>query len=279
MVDCEAMVTRDWWEIAKRVATSRRVLVAVADLVVVATIVSVLVFTALVIVRQGAYDGAATDIAAWSRERDVERVAWPTELREAVPALLDAGVVPVLVDGSEPEQQYAISRTGVVVTKAGAQAPALEVASHRVGDLIAYEVAIDEAGSVPLAVGDTVSEKISRPYRYAPLYPSAVIPPGESFDRDLFLEPGRYEVTVEAFVGVEASDSSANLVVAFEPTDGEPVVDAGAIGAIVEEPLVIELVLPEGTSSAVRLRMGTMGAPDSPDALVHAWSVTRLADV
>ncbi len=159
---------RGWWEIAKRVAPSRHVLVAVADLGVVAAIVSVLVFTALVIVRQGAYDGAATDIAAWCRERDVERVAWPSELREAVPALLDAGVVPVLVNGSEPAQQYAISRTGVVVMEAGAPAPALEVASHRVGDLIAYEVAIDEAGSVPLAVGDTVSEKISRPYRYAP---------------------------------------------------------------------------------------------------------------
>lgn len=273
------MGARAWWANSRWVtARRRRALVATADVLVVITIVSVVAIAALVIVGQRAYDDEATDIAAWARERDVERVAWPSELRQAVPALLDAGVVPVLVDGSEPPQQFAVAQTGVVVTRVGAAMPALATASHRVGDLVAYEVAIDEAGSVPLGVGDTVSEKISRPYRYAPLYPSAVIPPGESFDRDLILEPGRYEVTVEAFVGVKASELSANLIVGLEPAAGELAVAAGPIGAVVEEPLVLELIVTEGSSSAVRLRMGTMGAADSPDVLVHGWSVTRMAD-
>lgn len=249
-----------------------------ADVVAVAAILAVLVVSIVVVVRQRAYDDEAADVAAWAQDRGVERVAWSADKREAVPALLDAGVVPVLVESSAPVQQYAIAQTGVVVADGGEQAPALVQDSHRFGDLTAYVIDLDAAASVPLAVGDTVSEEISRPYRYAPLHPSAVVLPGESFRRDLYLEPGRYEVTVEAFVGVDDEKGHTSLVVLFALLGGDVVGGGGIINNVVEEPLVVDIELPEGPSSAVRLAIGPVDGEGAPSALIHAWSVTRLAD-
>lgn len=39
--------------------------------------------------EQNQYDGDARAIAPWAQEHDVSRVAWSSELRQAVPALLD----------------------------------------------------------------------------------------------------------------------------------------------------------------------------------------------
>ena len=257
-------------------ARRRRVLVGAADLLVATTIVAVVAGAVVVVVRQRSDDGAAAAIAAWATDRGSERVAWPPERRAAVPALLASGVVPVLIDASAPAQQYAVARTEVVVTRVGEPAPDLVVESHREGDLVAHRVDLEEAGTVPLEVGDTVSEEISRPYRYAPLRPSTSVPPGDALERELHLAPGRYEVAVEAYVGIEDDDATTSIVLA--PAGGDLVADGGQVGRVVEEPLVVELVIPEGTGPGTRLGIGPLGDSGTPTLLVHGWSVTRVAD-
>lgn len=260
------------------VTRRRSALVAAADVLVVATIATVLVVAGLVFIRQRAYDDAAADIAAWARDQGADRVAWPADAREAVPALLDGGVIPVLLDEPVPPQQYAVARTDVVVTKVGAPSPAYVVESHRTGDLIAHRVDLDEAGSVPLEVGDTISEEISRPYRYAPLRPSASLPPGEVLERELSLEPGRYEVRVEAYVGIEAEAPVAALLVVLAPAGGDFLADGGRVDRVVHEPLVVELTVPDGLGPEAVLGIGPFGEPGTPTVFVHGWSISRVAD-
>ena len=228
---------------------------------------------AFVVIRQHRtrYDGEARAIASWMHDNGEDRVAWPAELRGTVPALLAAGVTPVLVDEARvAPQQLAVNDTGVVVTRDGDQLGEVTGESFDAGDLTAHTVDLDAAAATPLAVGDIVGQNIARPYRFAPIRNSLRLIEGEPFTTALTLEPGRYQLAVEAFSPQRRRDLVVTITT--KPRQRTKI----RLGRVAEAPIVVPFTVGPDDAQRVKVRFAVAG-DGKPQAFVHQWTVRRTS--
>jgi len=215
----------------------------------------------------------AREIARWAREHAASRVAWPESRREAVPALLDAGVTPVLVDDTAVvPAELALNRTPVVVTRTATGPPAVAAReTYRTDDFVAHVVDLAAAAATPLAVGESAGEEYARPYVYAPLRDSRRIVRDEPFAADVRLVPGSYRVEVAAF----DPDGRTRLRIAVRSGDTLAADHRERLRSVVYEPVTAAFEIAGTAARPVTIRVWALG-PEGASALVHAWSVTRL---
>lgn len=261
---------------APRPVRARRRALLALDVAIVAVLVAHVTAFALARADQHRHDGDAEAIAAWAQARGVERIAWPAELRAAVPALLDAGATPVLVD-TDPlvPQQLALNRAPVVVARHAAAAPAtIERARFTRGPFTVQHVDLDAARAVPLRTGQSVGEEISRPYRYAPLRDSRRIPPEEPMTLRFSLAPGRYRFAVEAF----DPERRARVVLTVGSGSGRLAREDVRLEEVVRRPHEVEFEVGTEGVQPVVVRASARGDGADASALVHAWRLERRAD-
>jgi hypothetical protein len=220
---------------------------------------------------QHRYDGNAKAIASWARARGVTRVAWPQDLREAVPALLHAHVTPVLVDDRHlAPQEIAVNATPVVVTRRDTPVNLASREQLSSGPFVARRVDVDAAAQVPLEAGDEIGEDIARPYVYAPLRDSRVIAAGAPYTLHVRLDAGSYVFASEVF------DPQKRAAVRLSATvDGRVLAQFGrrATGTV-EGPTKLAFSIAGGGSVDVALVTATIGPPGSATFL-DAWDLTR----
>ncbi|HEX5096825.1 MAG TPA: hypothetical protein VFX21_12450 [Acidimicrobiia bacterium] len=239
------------------------------DIAVVVILVSHAV--AFVVIRQHRtrYDGEARAIASWMHDQGEDRVAWPAELRGSVPALLSANVTPVLVDDARvAPQQLAVNDTGVVVTRDGDRLGDVTGESFDAGDLTAHVVKLDAAAATPLASGDIVGQNIARPYRFAPIRNSLRLTEDEPFRMELTLDPGRYQLAVEAFAPQRQRDLVTTI--ATKPVQRTTT----RLRQVVQAPIVVPFTVGPDDAQPVKVRLAVAG-DGKPQAFVHQWTVRR----
>jgi hypothetical protein len=222
--------------------------------------------------EQHRYDDEARAVASWASALGADRVAWPEELRQAVPALLDADVQPVLVDSGVPTQSFAINRTSVVVTR-GSTTRAVSVVERdrqAFGTLTAHLVDLEAAAREPLPVGAVATVEIARPFVYAPL--RASLPVGaRPFTATVTLQPGRYRFEADVF-------SPAGGQGRLRAESGRTVLRERTVtlGPLVEAPTALEFELAPSHGTSVRLTVTASPGPDS-NAFMHAWRIHYIA--
>ena len=253
---------------------SPRIRYALLDIAIVAVIVVHVAAFLILRERQQRFDNDAREVAAWMAELDLERVAWPAAHREAVPALLDAGVIPVLVDPDVAPQDLAVNDTGVLVVNGPPPDRLTATLSDErdLGSLTAYRVDLGRAASAPLAPGEAVGEEIARPYVYAPLRDSEVIRTGEPFRTALRLAPGRYVFSAELFDPMRRSSARLSARIRGRSLAAETM----RLGPVVDEPTTLEFVVGGDRPRPVAVTVARRG-PDGAQgtALMHAWHVER----
>jgi hypothetical protein len=222
--------------------------------------------------HQSRDDGDARAIAAWMLERHEDRLAWPRKLRSAVPALLDAGVTPVLTDDPVAPQQLVVNDAPIVVTRAASAARDLTLEEFRTGPLIARRVDLERAARVPLRTGETVGEQIARPYVFSPLRDSRRLRDGEPMRRSLLLAPGTYAVHVEAFRPHRGGSLRLLVTEGFLPLTKKQF----PFAAIVEHPFVAEFRVPAGGSQTVNVTFTAQDVAGRP-AYLNRWQLVRTA--
>ena len=252
---------------------SPRIRYALLDVAIVAVIVVHVAAFFVLRERQQRFDAEAREVATWMAELDLERVAWPAAHREAVPALLDAGVTPVLVDPDVAPQDLAVNDTGAIVVSGPPSGRLTATLSDErdLGSLTAYRVDLERAASTPLAPGETVGEEIARPYVYAPLRDSEVIPTGEPFRTTLRLAPGRYTFSAELFDPTHRSSARLSARIRARVLTGETV----RLRLVVYEPTTLEFVVPGDRPQPLTLVVARRGDGGRGTALMHAWQVER----
>jgi hypothetical protein len=241
------------------------------EIAIVVVLVSHL--AAFIILRnnQVRYDGEARAIAAWMHDHGRERLAWPEELRAAVPTLLDSGVTPVLVDSEVAPQQLAVNDTDVAVTHGTSDLADISRGEFEAGSLTARVVDLEAAATMPLRPGEFVGQDIARPYRYAPLRDSRPITSDDPFRTTLTLSPGRYVFAVEAF----APERGVQLLRSVAANGQTLAASTGALALYVLGPAELAFAVRGTDTQAVMLRVAIAGGGDST-AFMHGWSVTRL---
>jgi hypothetical protein len=222
---------------------------------------------------QTRHDGQARAIAAWMRDHDETRVAWPKTYRSAVPALLAAGVTPVLVDDAHvAPQQLALNQTGVAVTRGRSRLDPVTTDTRRFGSLTARLVNEKAAALIPLDGGDEIGQEIARPYIFAPIRNSLSVDSTHSFTTTVTLAPGKYALRVDAFsttkhtrLVVEAGTVPAERVaIAMRPADPGP----QTLGFRVKE---------RGRRVRVQFRLSAEDANAHKQVYVHGWALERIA--
>jgi hypothetical protein len=216
-------------------------------------------------------DGDARAIAKWARSHDVERIAWPRDLRGAVPALLAAKTTPVLVDPSTPAQAFALNQTGVVVTHDDAprSLAGIERARRSFGALDAHLIDLGKAAFEPLPAGAVAEVEIARPYLYAPLRDSVDLQRAP-LSTTLVLAPGRYRFEADVFAP-HGGDATLRAVTGSQPIADRTV----ALAQVVQRPtpLDFEVAGAPGSRSTVTI---TVTAGPGSRAFLHAWRVRAL---
>jgi hypothetical protein len=244
----------------------------VLDIAIVVVLVSHLV--AFVVLRntQIRHDGEARGIAAWMHDQGHERLAWPEQLRAAVPALLDNGVTPVLVDPDVAPQQLAVNQTRVAVTQGDSDLAGITRGQFRTGSLTARMVDLEAAAATPLRPGQYVSQNIARPYIFSPVRDSRLITPDEPFTMTLTLAPGRYVLSVEVF----DPELAASLRVSATANRQTLAAATMMLDPVVKEPAELPFAVSGRAALAVNVRVAVANAPNSTTtAFMHEWSVTR----
>jgi hypothetical protein len=247
---------------------TRNLLIDIAVVVILVTHAA-----AFVVIRQHRTrnDGEARAIAEWMHDNGEDRVAWPEDLRGTVPALLSAGVTPVLVDDAQvASQQLAVNDTGVVVTRHGNRLADVTGETFEAGDLTAHLVDLDAAAATPLEVGDFVGQNVARPYRYAPIRNSLRLTPDEPFTTELTLDPGSYRLAVEAFSPQRGRDLV--VTVATKPRQRENI----RLRPVVQAPIVVPFTVGPNDAQPVLVRLAVAG-DGAAQAFVHQWTVQRTS--
>jgi hypothetical protein len=230
---------------------------------------------------QQRYADEARDIADWALAHDVARIAWPADLRAAVPALLDAGVTPVLVEPSEVNaQQLVLNDTPVLV---GRDLPAdldeVTADRHEAGALDAALVDLDAAAPQPLDDGEAVEIEYSRPYIYAPIRDSQPLVVGEQLEFPLTLAPGSYVLRTEAY----DPETSLDMILSAIRGDGTPMFVAHELKERVFEPQELRFDVPGTEPQEVELRIEVWpradaepGDEETAGAILHGWTMERV---
>jgi hypothetical protein len=253
------------------------------DVAVVAVVAAHVAAFAVLRHEQVRYDGQAKEIAAWMHERGQTRVAWPEELRQAVPTLLDAGVTPVLVGSRDPPQQLAVNETGVVVTTSPNRWRAVTRGRFVAGDLVARLVDLDAAARTPLTGRQVLSQAVSRPYRYAPIRESQELTATRQFTVTVTLSPGKYMLGVEAFdptrtFSLELTASMPDALLARQVRRLPPVAEDPANPVFVQEPTTLRFEVEGITARRIEIGLTPVGEPGTRAmALMHGWRLARVA--
>jgi hypothetical protein len=252
------------------------------DVAIVAVLGAHLVAFVMIHSSQARYDGEAKDIARWAQSQGVSRVAWPAELRSAVPTLLDAGVTPVLVDASEINaQQLVVNDTPVLVTR-GDPVGFDDVATDRTsaGSLVATLVDLRAASSHPLDVGQSAAVEYSLPYVYSPILDSYPLKVGDPLLIPVPLAPGDYVFTTEVF----DPEILLTLTLSATPEGGPALTHEAELRAVVDEPQVFRFTADGTVTRTYTLQIqvdpveGTDRSRKNADvARMHRWSLERAA--
>jgi hypothetical protein len=223
--------------------------------------------------HQARYDGEARAIAGWMHERHEERLAWPRDLRTAVPALLDAGVTPVLTDDPPAPQQLAVNATPVVVTRHAGAVDDLAIDEFREGPFVARLVDLERAALVPLRTGEVVGEQIARPYVFAPVHDSRLLANGKAMRTMLLLAPGSYVLQVEAFVARSNGMLQVPVTVGFRLLARKQF----ALASTVERPLELAFRVPAGRAQTVTISFIAQQTNERTPAFLDRWQLERTA--
>jgi hypothetical protein len=252
----------------------------VIDIAIVAVIGVHLIAFLAIRGSQARYTDEAADIATWAQSQGVSRIAWPDDLRAAVPTLLDAGVTPVLFDPPELNaQQLVINDTAVVVTRGEPDGlDGLTTAQHPSGSLEANLVDLDAAALRPLDVGQAVEVEYSRPYLYAPILDSHRLVVGEPLEIPVTLARGEYVFTTEVF----DPDVLLALGLTAAADGGPPLAQVYELAPVVYEPQELRFAVTGSGPQPFVLKMEVfftdgVGTSDenAADAILHRWSLDR----
>jgi hypothetical protein len=247
----------------------RRHLVDVAVVLVLAGHV-----VAFGVVRAGLHrhDGVAATFATAVSTVGGSRVGWPVDRREAVPALLEAGLTPVLLDPERsPPQHLAVNEVAFAAVPAG-DTSLDDVTTDRwpLGSLDVRRIDLARAAATPILQGEEVGEELSRPYRYAPVRDSAEVTVDAPFVRSLELAPGRYRLSVDGF---DPERGAQALVVRA----GAEVLarSGGPLAPVAGAPLGGDFEVSGGAVRTVRIEVRPVPAGSDGRVLVHGWRVER----
>lgn len=231
---------------------------------------------------QTRYTDEASDIAEWAEAEGVSRIAWPDELRAAVPTLREAGITPVLYDPPELNaQQLVLNDTPIVVTRDSSD-PFADISTdeHSAGSLDAQLVDLEATSTVPLDTGQSIEMEYSRPYLYAPILDSHRLEVGEPLQVPATLAAGTYVLTTEAF----DHDVRLALTLSARPHDGTPVAQQYELAPVVFEPQIFGFGVEDLDAGPFTIQMEVTpvaGAPEGGDtptsAFLHRWSLERTA--
>jgi hypothetical protein len=245
------------------------------DAGIILVLVGGLVAAGLAWHREHSHDGDARAVAAWMHDHHEQRVAWPTSLRSSVPALLAAGVTPVLVDDNTPVQDYAVNDTPVVVSSSPKTVVGSTTRTFKEGSLTVHLLDAKTAAATTLAAGQSVGQEFSRPYRFSPFLPSRQVSSEHPLVVHLSLRPGLYQLTVDAFDPTVRND----LVLTVGPP--EPIVRSKTkLAVIVMNPAVLDFnvgATHSGTTAVpVTLTISATGPTSPATALVNGWQLECL---
>ncbi len=195
-----------------------------------------------------------------------------------MPALLAAGVTPVLVDPDVAAQQLAVNRTPVIATTEGDRPPLAPTATFDAGAFTASMIDLDVAKTVPLEVGEHVGVEYARPYRYAPIGPSLPIQPGGPVRVDLRLASGSYDVRAEMLSTTE----DASFVVGIQVEDGVLTTFDLDVGNASQKLEAIPIVIGDGADASildvvVYVATYPTDAVPKPIGYLHSWRLDRIA--
>jgi hypothetical protein len=250
---------------------STRSWLLVLDIAICAVLVLSAISVVAVRAQLHASDGDAVAIADWARGRGLTRVAWPDDRREAVPALLAAGVTPVLVPAvSPPAQLLALNATPVLVTTDQDDLASLSRDELRSGPYIARVIDLGKAGAVPIADGESIGEQISRPYVFSPLRDSRRVLPGQPWSAPVTLAAGHYLLRVAVFDPQYKGFAALSAAIGDRPL-GATTPKRLETGVI--EPIRVEFDVTD-EAAVVQLELVVTGPPGAVGA-VHEWDLHR----